>query len=673
MSVVSALPLCLFAMATKPKTGEAAVKELARKDSNKKCFECGRGVGPHHTHDAHRGQPTPRHCTSTRTAAHRPSSPSLFAVRCALCVVRCVRQGPQATVDLTNNTFVCTQCSGLLSARSSAAHPTTPHRSARTSHRITDRRPARGCTVCCVVLCSRQFNHAVKTINMYTFKPAEVTALEEGGNKKAAKYWMHFYDAENPREYKWDMEDAKAVLEMMKLKYEAKKWCVEQPKKEELKKEKKKGKKKEKAGEDDDDEAPHSKGGDKEGEPSKEKVEHRRADSEALKLKEPAKAEKGEKAGRSRKSAGAAGGEGQPNKGAAAPAVGGLDFLSSLDNLSFNAPAAPAASGGGGFGSGGFGDDFGGGGDFGGGSFGGGGGGGGGAFGAPAAASGGFGGGGGFDAGFDSFGSSAPANGHATAFSAPAAASAPASGGGGGGGLAALVEQAQAVKVNPQAVSALVYQIKAIGGQYQLDQQHSQAMVLQAMGKLVAEPPAAAAAKGGKAPAAGGMDAFADLPLPADDGPGAEPDSGNPFGSDDDDDEPPQRAQQQPGGGGGGAFGQPSAFGQQGGGGGGGFPGQFGAPQGHFGAPQPAHGGFGGQQGGGGGAFGAPQQGGFGAFGAPAAGGFGAPQQMGGGGGFGQPQAGGFGQQGGGGGGGFGAAPAAKANNNALFDQFKAF
>ena len=32
-------------MAAKPKTGEAAVKELARKDFNKKCFDCGRG-GP---------------------------------------------------------------------------------------------------------------------------------------------------------------------------------------------------------------------------------------------------------------------------------------------------------------------------------------------------------------------------------------------------------------------------------------------------------------------------------------------------------------------------------------------------------------------------------------------------------------------------------------------------
>ena len=75
----------------------------------------------------------------------------------------------------------------------------------------------------CVGL-SRNFNHVLKTINMYTFKPAEVTALEEGGNKKARKYWLHFYDAENPREYKVDMEDPKSVLEFMKLKYEAKKW-----------------------------------------------------------------------------------------------------------------------------------------------------------------------------------------------------------------------------------------------------------------------------------------------------------------------------------------------------------------------------------------------------------------------------------------------------------------
>ena len=63
----------------------------------------------------------------------------------------------------------------------------------------------------------------LKTINMYTFKPAEVTALEEGGNKKARKYWLHFYDADNPREYRVDMEDPKSVLEFMKLKYEQKK------------------------------------------------------------------------------------------------------------------------------------------------------------------------------------------------------------------------------------------------------------------------------------------------------------------------------------------------------------------------------------------------------------------------------------------------------------------
>ena len=40
-------------MAAKAKTGEAVVKELARKDFNKQCFDCGRGVrqreSTHHT------------------------------------------------------------------------------------------------------------------------------------------------------------------------------------------------------------------------------------------------------------------------------------------------------------------------------------------------------------------------------------------------------------------------------------------------------------------------------------------------------------------------------------------------------------------------------------------------------------------------------------------------
>ena len=142
------------------------------------------------------------------------------------------------------------------------------------------------------------------------------------------------------------------------------------------------------------------------------------------------------------------------------------------------------------------------------------------------------------------------------------------------------------MKVNPQAVSAVVYQIKTIAAQYQLDAQHTQALTLQALGKIAAEPqqsaaaPSAGGVKGGKPPSQ--MDAFADLPLPADDGPGAEPDSGNPFGSDDDDDEPAAAAtaqhggRQQPGGGGA-AFG---GFGQQ--------PAAFGAPPAHsnFGAPQ---------------------------------------------------------------------------------------
>ena len=680
-------------MASKPKTGEALVKELARKEPNKKCFDCGRGVSTAALQCTATQQRQPSDAATDCCLPVLCLCPPLLssAVRCGAvdcdCVLRCVAvvlcagRAPSRTSTSPSTPSSAPPAQGCCQ-RNQPLHRTALSHCCALSPALhcTDRCAWGGgvacvCRVCAWCACVRRnFNHQVKTINMYTFKPAEVTALEEGGNKKAAKYWLHFYDPENPREYKCDPDDPKSVLEMMKLKYEAKKWCIEQPKKEEPKKEgKKKGKKKAQAGEDDEEGGEHSHR-EKEGEPSKEKVEHRRADSssvEALKLKEPAKSgEKGEKSGRSRKSAGgaAAGGEGQPNKGAAAaPAVGGFDFLSSLDNLSFNAPAAPASSGGGGFGTGGFGDDFGGGG------FNGGGGG----FSSSTGASSGFGGGGGFDAGFDSFGSSAPANGHAAAFSAPPVASAPSSGGGGGGGLAALVEQAQAVKVNPQAVSALVYQIKAIGGQYQLDQQHIQAMVLQAMGKLAAEPPAPAAAKGGKAAGAGGMDAFADLPLPADDGPGAEPDSGNPFGSDDDDDDQPPQRPQQPGGGGGGGFGQQPAFGQQqpGAGGGGGFPGQFGAPQGHFGGAQGAHGGFGGghmggqpQQGGGGGGFGAPQ-GGFGGFGAPAGGGFGAPQMGGGGAGFGQPTGGAFGQPGGGG---FGQPPN-KANNNALFGEFKPF
>ena len=180
---------------------------------------------------------------------------------------------------------------------------------------------------------SRNFNHVLKTINMYTFKPAEVSALEEAGNKKAKKYWLHFYDPDNPREYKVDMDDPKSVLEFMKLKYEQKKWCVDQPKKEETKKEgggKKKKKKDEESVE-----------VSREGEPSREKADHKRADSDALKLKEPAKGDKEKQ--RSRKSTGAAasGGEGQSKAGGSS--AGGLDFLSSLDNLSFSSPA-PAQS-----------------------------------------------------------------------------------------------------------------------------------------------------------------------------------------------------------------------------------------------------------------------------------------------------------------------------------------
>ena len=313
----------------------------------------------------------------------------------------------------------------------------------------------------CVCLCasvSRNFNHVLKTINMYTFKPAEVTALEEGGNKKARKYWLHFFDADNPREYKVDMDDAKSVLEFMKLKYEQKKWCIEQPKKEEPKKEKGEGKKKKgkKAADDDEHDAEPAAAHSREGEPSKEKADHRRVDSEALKLKEPAKGDKEKQ--RSRKSTGSAapataGGEGQSKAGGSS--AGGLDFLSSLDNLSFAAPsAAPSGSAGGFGGGGGFGSD-----DFGGGGFGdssGGFGSSAGGFGSSSASAGGFGGGGGsgfnadFDAGFGSSSASTAANGHSSfaVQSAPNVASS-----GGSGGLSSLVEQAQSVKVHPQAVS----------------------------------------------------------------------------------------------------------------------------------------------------------------------------------------------------------------------------
>ena len=588
----------------------------------------------------------------------------------------------------------------------------------------------------CVGL-SRNFNHVLKTINMYTFKPAEVTALEEGGNKKARKYWLHFYDAENPREYKVDMEDPKSVLEFMKLKYEAKKWsqhclhttrwcactvhiypylaipcqiipyqldhttpslpallispplsvsvspcmcacvrdrCIEQPKKEEPKKDGKKKKKKAA-----DEEEPSVEGRQsREGEPSKEKAtEHRRVDSDALKLKEPAKGDKDKQ--RSRKSAGGSAASSAEGQSKAAASSGGLDFLSSLDNLSFSAPAAASAASSGGFGGGGgFGsEDFGGG----GGGFGDSSGGfssSGGGFGSSAGSAGaGFGGGGGgfnadFDAGFGSASTSAAANGH-SAFSVPAASNTASSGT--TGGLSSLVEQAQSVKVNPQAVSAVVYQIKTIAAQYQLDAQHTQALTLQALGKIAAEPQQPAAAAGGAKGGKQGMDAFADLPLPADDGPGAEPDSGNPFGSDDDDDEPATAAQhgrpaagQQPGGA---PFGfaqqqqQPGAFG-----GGAGHQG-FGAPQGHIGMGMGMPGmagmapgmGMGGAQMGGMGGFGgqqsfAGQPSGFGA----ASGGFGMGQA-----GFGAPSQ----QQAG-----FGAPNQPvmqQAKSSPLFDQFNPF
>ena len=209
-------------MASKAKTGEAAVKELARKDFNKKCFDCGRGVSA--------SQPWPASALAP-VAAQSPLraltslSPSPVPVAPA--------QGPQQNVNLTLNTFVCTSCSGLLSAslRPLPSPSSLPriHRTAPALHgRLWPSLTVVGCRAppLCVPSPRRNFNMQVKTINMYTFKPAEVTALEEGGNKKAAKYWLYSYDAENPREYRVDMEDPKSVLDWMKLKYEAKKWSA---------------------------------------------------------------------------------------------------------------------------------------------------------------------------------------------------------------------------------------------------------------------------------------------------------------------------------------------------------------------------------------------------------------------------------------------------------------
>ena len=137
-------------MASKVKTGEALVKELARKEPNKKCFDCNRGVRHTHTH-------TQTHTVHTHTQqqqwsndTHHPvdSLPShLSAVVCPLlwvwlCVAVCgcvccvcvgvcgcgaVRcQGPQQNVNLTLHTFVCTSCSGLLSATKATPNCTPP-------------------------------------------------------------------------------------------------------------------------------------------------------------------------------------------------------------------------------------------------------------------------------------------------------------------------------------------------------------------------------------------------------------------------------------------------------------------------------------------------------------------------------------------------------------------
>ena len=129
-------------MANKPKTGEAVVKELARKDFNKQCFDCGRGVSRSyqhihirthtHIHALHSALHTCRPMqmrlhTSSRSAS---TATDLFVLPSVLCWWRCcslycrcraslpVCQGPQQNVNLTLNTFVCTQCSGLLSASS---------------------------------------------------------------------------------------------------------------------------------------------------------------------------------------------------------------------------------------------------------------------------------------------------------------------------------------------------------------------------------------------------------------------------------------------------------------------------------------------------------------------------------------------------------------------------
>lgn len=112
---------------------EQVIKELAKKKSNRNCFDCG-------------------------------------------------RSGPQQNVNTTLNTFVCTQCGGI----------------------------------------HRKYNHKVKTINMSTFTPGEVEALEHGGNKRARRFWLASF--EEGKSYPIEPEDPSNIDRFMQLAYVERRW-----------------------------------------------------------------------------------------------------------------------------------------------------------------------------------------------------------------------------------------------------------------------------------------------------------------------------------------------------------------------------------------------------------------------------------------------------------------
>jgi stromal membrane-associated protein len=92
----------------------------------------------------------------------------------------CGKKGVQGNVNLTHHTFVCTRCAGL-------------HRS---------------------------LGHVAKSIGMHNFTKEQYDGLENGGNKKAHKYWM----GKLPDEFKRPDQNEAKMVEFMKWVYTEKRF-----------------------------------------------------------------------------------------------------------------------------------------------------------------------------------------------------------------------------------------------------------------------------------------------------------------------------------------------------------------------------------------------------------------------------------------------------------------